>query len=405
MKTAHLGVRALFQNVIAHTNDEPLGVEISHGKGIYLYGPEGQRYIDFISGIAVANVGHAEPEVVAAIREQSGQYLHTMVYGEHIQAPQVLLANRLLELAGDSFNKVYFTNSGAEAVEAALKIAKKFTGRSGMISCFDSYHGSSHGALSISGSSLLKEGYGPLLPEVSHIRFNDWEGLNSIDERTACVVLEPVQAEAGYILPEVGYLEAVRKRCDAAGTLLIFDEIQTGCGRSGSFFAFQKYGVAPDILLLAKGLGGGMPLGAVLARAEIMDVIKRNPVLGHITTFGGHPVCCAAGLASLNKIVRDGLPQDLEKKESLILERLRNHKGVKGLSGTGLMWAVSLSSFEQVLAVMYACQRRGLLIDWFLYNAHSLRIAPPLIITLPEMEEALTIVSESILEVMAEEQS
>jgi acetylornithine/N-succinyldiaminopimelate aminotransferase len=290
--------RQLFLQHVAQTSDAPLGLEIEKAEGVYLYDVAGKKYIDLISGIGVSALGHCHPKVVQAVQAQAAKYMHTMVYGEYVQSPQVQLAKYLCDVLPSTLNAVYFTNSGTEATEGAMKLAKRFTGKSEIISCYNSYHGSTQGALSLNGDEYFKSAYRPLLPDVRQIRYNNFEDIHLITNKTAAIFLEPIQAEAGVIVPEKVYLEAVRKRCDETGTLLVFDEIQTGCGRTGNLFRFQTENVVPDILLVGKAFGGGLPLAAFIADIEIMQVLQNNPVLGHITTFGGNAVCCAAGMAS-----------------------------------------------------------------------------------------------------------
>lgn len=380
--------RQNFLRHLAQTSSSPMMIEVERAFGVVLYSPDGKEYIDMISGIGVANVGHCAPEVVRAVQEQAGRYMHTMVYGEFVQAPQVEFATALASLLGPQLDVVYFTNSGAEAVEGALKLAKKATGRQEIIAFERSYHGSTHGALSVTGSPMLKEGYGPFLPSVSHLRFNDFAQLGEISTQTACVIVEPIRGEAGVELPADGYLQALRQRCEATGCLLIFDEIQTGFGRTGTLFAHPALGIVPDILLLAKGLGGGMPLGAFIARRELMQVLSHDPVLGHITTFGGHPVSCAAGWAALRKIQDEQLLLQIPRKEALI-RGLADCPGVLGVRGLGLMFAVELGSFEKVLEVIGRCSELGVITDWFLHCDTAIRLAPPLVITVHELQTAL----------------
>ena len=382
--------RQLFLRHIAQTSDDPMLVEISHGKGVFLYNPEGKRYFDFISGIAVSNVGHCAPEVVQALRDQSEKYLHSMVYGEFVMSPQVKFAEKLVGLLGPELDSIYFVNSGSEAVEGGLKLAKKFTGRSHIVSMNHSYHGSTHGALSVTGAPELKAGYGPFLPNVTFIDFNDAEALSAITDQTACIIVEAVQGEAGIIWPQDGYLQAIRKRCDETGALLIIDEIQTGQGRAGAMYAHQRFDVRPDILLLAKGLGGGMPLGAFIASKKVMGVLTHDPVLGHISTFGGHSMSCTAGLAALEKIINEELIAQIPAKEALIRKKLA-HPKVKEIRGAGLMFAAVVDNFEQVKAVIESCLELGLITDWFLHCDYAIRIAPPLTISLSELEESLDI--------------
>jgi acetylornithine/succinyldiaminopimelate/putrescine aminotransferase len=354
-------------------------LEIVRAEGLFMYNDKGAKYLDMISGVSVSNTGHRHPRVVNAIKEQADAYLHLMVYGEVIQSPQVRLAERLVSLLPRDLSVCYFVNSGSEAVEGALKLAKRFTGRSRIISFRNSYHGSTHGALSVQGSETFKNPFRPLLPDVFLVDFNDFEAVNLIDDRTACVIVEPVQAEAGVIYPEKNFLSSLRERCNEKGTLLIFDEVQTAFGRLGKMFAIDKFNVTPDILVLAKALGGGMPLGAFMASGEIMSSLSENPALGHITTFGGHPVCCAAGLASLDVITGEGLVGDVERKSSLFRKYL-NHPAVSEVRGDGLLLAVKTGSKEMTEYVISHAPDYGLILDYFLFCNDSFRIAPPLII-------------------------
>lgn len=343
--------------------------------------------MDLVSGFAVSNVGHRNANVVNAIKDQVDRYMHLSVYGEFLQAPQVLFADKLVSVLPENLNSVYFVNSGAEATEGALKLAKRFTGRSKIISCNNAYHGSTHGALSVMGNDYYKDAYRPLLPEVSFINFNEYSEIEQIDTETACVIMETIQGEAGVRVPEIEYLKAIRNRCNETGTLLILDEIQTGFGRTGKLFAFEHFDIVPDILLLAKGIGGGMPIGAFISSKEIMNVLTENPILGHITTFGGHPVSCAAGLATLNTIIDEDLMNNIDGKEALF-RSLLIHPTIKEVRGKGLMLAIQLSNFEQVEAVSKTATENGIIIDWFLHCDTSIRIAPPLIISEGEIEHA-----------------
>lgn len=387
--------RELFLRNTAQTSSSPRLLEIEKAEGIYLYDPTGKKYMDLVSGFNVSNIGHRHPAVLEAIRKQLDKYLHVTVYGEFVQAPQVQLATELLSHLPGSFGSVYFTNSGTEAVEGAMKIAKKYTGRQEIIATKNAYHGSTQGALSLIGNSEYHRAYAPLLPGINFITFGDAEDLELITSRTASVIIEPIQGEAGIRIPSQDYLKALRKRCDETGTLLIFDEIQTGFGRTGSLFAFEQFAVVPDILLLAKGIGGGMPLGAFVAPKKIMDVIKENPMLGHITTFGGHPVSCAAALASLRVIVDSKLAEQVEKKSKLI-RKLLNTSKIKEIRGQGLMMALQLENFDQVEKVSEYCKQKGLIIDWFLHCESALRLAPPLTITEEEIEAFCPIVREAV---------
>ncbi len=379
----------------AQTSSSPRLVEVVKAEGVYLYGPNGEEYMDLVSGFNVSNIGHRHPRVLDAIKEQLDQYLHVTVYGEFVQAPQVQFATELLAELPAHFQSVYFTNSGTEAVEGAMKIAKKYTGRRQILAAKKAYHGSTQGALSLIGNEDYRRAYAPLLPEIDFISFNDMEDLDKITASTAAVILEAIQGEAGIRVPDVTYMQAVRKRCDETGTLLIFDEIQTGFGRTGKLFAFEHFGIVPDILMLAKGIGGGMPLGAFVAPKELMDVIKDNPILGHITTFGGHPVSCAAARASLAVIKEEKLIEQVEYKASLFRQQL-HHPSVREIRGLGLMMCLQLDSFEQVYQVSKYCADHGVMIDWYLHCETALRIAPPLTITESEIEKACNIIMKGL---------
>ena len=372
--------RQLFLNYIGQTSPAPLMLEIVSAEGVFMYGPSGEKYLDLISGVSVSNTGHRHPKVVKAIKDQVDSYLHLMVYGEIIQSPQVKYAERLTGLLPPVLDNCYFVNSGSEAIEGALKLAKKYTGKSRIVSFRNSYHGSTHGALSVQGSEIYKNSFRPLLPDTFQIGFNDYDAINFIDEKTACVITEPVQAEAGVIWPENNFLKLLRHRCNEKGALLIFDEVQTGFGRIGSMFATDRFKVIPDIIVLAKALGGGMPLGAFISSKEIMSVLSHNPQLGHITTFGGHPVCCAAGLASLEVIIDENLVAESRGKSEIIKRNL-NHPAIKEIRGEGLLLAVKLSDNESVHFAVAHAPDYGLILDYFLFCGDSFRIAPPLTIS------------------------
>lgn len=390
-----LNNRQLFLLNTAQTSDSPRMLEVERSEGVYLYSPDGQKYMDLVSGFAVSNIGHRHPKVLDAIRAQLDKYLHVTVYGEFVQAPQVELATALLEVLPDSLGSVYFTNSGTEATEGAMKVAKKYTGRREILAARKAYHGSTQGALSLIGNAAYHRAYAPLLPEIDFIDYNQLADVSKITERTAAVILEAVQGEAGIRVPDAAYMQAIRKRCDEVGALLIFDEIQTGFGRTGSLFAFEQYGMVPDIILLAKGLGGGMPIGAFAAPKAIMDVIKDNPMLGHITTFGGHPVSCAAARASLQVIQQEQLVQSVATKAALFRELLQ-HPRVQEIRGVGLMMCLQLDSFEQVFALSDYALQHGVIVDWFLHCESALRIAPPLTITESEIREACRVLTEGL---------
>jgi acetylornithine/succinyldiaminopimelate/putrescine aminotransferase len=383
-------LRELFFRHIAQTSPAPLAFEVERAEGVWLYGSKGEKVLDLISGIAVSNVGHRHPRVMQAIREQSEKYLHTLVYGEMIQSPQVKLAEKLCSLLPPALNSVYFVNSGSEAVEGALKLAKRATGRYRIFSMKHAYHGSTHGALSVTGDAALKQGYGPMLPEVFHIPFNDFAALQQIDYHTAAVIVEGIQGEAGVVMPQAGYLAALRRRCSEVGALMILDEIQTGFGRTGSLFYLEQAGIVPDILTIAKGMGAGMPIGAFVSSRELMSVLSFNPVLGHISTFGGHPLSAAAALAGLEVIAESGFLEEVREK-SLYLKQALSELPVLEIRGTGMMWALRLNDFEQVQALITFCMQQGLLTDWFLFASNCVRIAPPLVISKEEIDFAVEV--------------
>lgn len=387
--------RELFLQNTAQTSSSPRLFEIVKAEGIYLHGPNGEKYMDLVSGFNVSNIGHRHPKVLSAIQAQLDKYLHVTVYGEFVQAPQVQFATELLAVLPDNFQSVYFTNSGAEAVEGSMKIAKKFTGRRQIIACNQAYHGSTQGALSLIGNKEYHAAYAPLLPEIDFIDLNDMAALALITEQTAAVVIEAIQGEAGVRIPSPAFIQGLRQRCNETGTVLIFDEIQTGFGRTGKLFAFEHFDVIPDILMLAKGIGGGMPLGAFVARKELMDVIKDNPMLGHITTFGGHPVSCAAAQASLKVIKDENLLAQVQEKADLFRSELQSDK-IKEIRGLGLMMCLQLESFDQVYAVSNYCGQNGLIIDWYLHCETALRLAPPLTISKEEILEACKIIKAGI---------
>ena len=387
--------RELFLKNTAQTSESPRLIEIEKAEGSYLYGPQGQKYLDLVSGFNVSNIGHRHPKVIEAIQNQLEKYLHVTVYGEFVQAPQVQLATQLLANLPDTFGSVYFTNSGAEAVEGSMKIAKKFTGRRQIIAAKKAYHGSTQGALSLIGGTQYHEAYAPLLPEIDFIEFNSLPDLENITTKTAAVIVEAIQGEAGVRVPTSEYMQALRTKCTEVGALLIFDEIQTGFGRTGKLFAFEHFGIVPDILMLAKGIGGGMPLGAFVAPKHIMDVIKANPMLGHITTFGGHPVSCAAALASLGVILEEKLIESVDEKAALFRQELA-HPKIKEIRGLGLMMCLQVENFDQVYSVSKYCADNGVMIDWYLHCETALRVAPPLTISKEEILEACTIIKTAI---------
>jgi acetylornithine/N-succinyldiaminopimelate aminotransferase len=390
--------RQLFFNHLAQTSLEPPAFEFQRAKGIYLIDANGRKYMDLISGISVSNVGHNNTKVSAAIKKQLSKHSHLMVYGEYIVAPQVEYANILVEHLPKELNNVYFVSSGSEAVEGALKLSKRYTGRTEIVSFKNAYHGSTQGALSVMGDEEMKQAFRPLLPDVRFLEFNNEADLKQITNRTACVIVEPIQGEAGVIVPKeiqddklkpANYLQSLKNRCKETGTLLIFDEIQTGMGRTGEMFAFEKYNVVPDILCLAKAFGGGLPLGVFISSKEIMSTLSYNPVLGHITTFGGHPLSCVAGMAAFKEIER--LKAGVEKK-GLLFKKLLVHPLIKEVRGEGLLLAVQFESNEENKRIIIKCVEQGVITDWFLFNASSMRIAPPLIITEKEIKMACKII-------------
>jgi acetylornithine/succinyldiaminopimelate/putrescine aminotransferase len=387
--------RQLFFEHVAPTSKFPLAIEISRAKGVYMYGPDGKEYIDFISGIGVSNVGHCHPRVVEAIQYQAQTYMHLMVYGEYVQAPQVKLAEWFANHLPSSLSSVYFTNSGAEAIEGAMKLVKRVTGRSKILSFHHSYHGSTQGALSLIGDESFKQNFRPLLPGCDKISFNNFDDLQLIDKEVAAVFVETIQGEAGYIAPNHHYFQMLKKRCEEVGALLVCDEIQCGAGRTGSLWAFEHFNVVPDVLCLAKGIGGGMPIGAFIASQELMNHFTENPILGHLTTFGGHPVSCAAALACMQAMEDEKLIESIPEKEILIRQILK-HPKIKSIRGKGLMLAVEFDSFEINKVIIDRCIENGVITDWFLFNSHSMRIAPPLIITKAEIERACNVILSCI---------
>ena len=395
----HTILRKQFLAHIAQTSPSPMLVGVERAEGVFFYTPEGKRYYDLVAGVSVSNVGHGNPAVVAAVQEQAARYMHVMVYGELVESPQVRYAARIAGLLPGALDSVYFVNSGAEAVEGALKLAKRATGRTELISMRRAYHGSTHGAMSMMGApegEEWKNAFRPLLPDTQAITFNDFADLDRITHRTAAVLAEPVQGEAGVRPPVPGYLEALRRRCNEVGALLIFDEIQTGMGRTGAMFAMQRYGVVPDIVCLAKAFGGGMPLGAFVAPHAIMETLQSDPTLGHITTFGGHPVCCAAGLAALEYLLEHHVVEEVEAKGALYAELLRDHPAVREIRRSGLLLAVELGSSERLYRIMERFKEIGILSDWFLYCDTAFRISPPLIITESEIRESAALIRQAL---------
>ena len=383
--------RELFLKHVAQTSPSPLALEIVKAEGALLFDAGGKEYIDLIGGISVANTGHRHPKVIAAIQQQLDAYLHIMVYGEFVETPQVQYAQLLTQHLPPSLNSVYFTNSGAEAVEGAMKLAKRVTNRTGIIAFTNSYHGSTQGALSIIGDEYWRNAFRPLLPDVMHLAYNSDESLKEITGNTACVIAETVQAEAGVLAPAAEWMTKLRKKCTETGTLLVLDEIQTGFGRTGKLWGFEHFDIVPDVLLLGKALGGGMPLGAFIADKKLMDTLMGDPVLGHITTFGGHPVCCAAGMAAMKALLEEKMIDAVKKKEDL-LRSLLIHTKMKSVSSFGLWLAVAFDSFDTNKKVIDKCIEQGLLTDWFLFAGNCLRISPPLVISETQLRKAAELI-------------
>ncbi len=394
-----LTTRQLFFDHVGQTSDAPVAIEIERASGVYLYGPNNKKYIDLVAGVSVSNLGHCHPNVVQAVKDQAEKYMHLMVYGEYIQAPQVKLAKILSDNLPGDMDSVYFVNSGSEANEGALKLAKRYNGRSEIISFKKSYHGSTHGALSIMGDEYFKNSFRPLLPGIKFIEFNVEQDLEKITTKTSCVIVEPIQGEGGVILPKDNYLQKLRKRCDETSTLLIFDEVQTGFGRTGELFASNKYNVVPDIITLAKGMGGGMPIGAFAAKKELMDVLQSNPILGHITTFGGHPVSCAGSLASVETLLNENIVESVNQKGELFISYLKDHPKIKAIRGTGLFFAVEVEDNATVWRFIKRGILNGITTDPFLFCETAFRIAPPLIITEEEIKDACEIILKTLDEI------
>lgn len=393
-----LSSKQLFLNHVAQTSPSPIGIEMVKANGIYLQDVDGKQYIDLISGFSVANIGHSNAKVIEAVKQQAEQYMHLIVYGEFIQQPQVAYAKLLIEHLPTSLNCVYFTNSGTEATEGAMKLAKRVTGRSKIVSFNKSYHGSTQGALSVMGDEYWRNAFRPLLPDVQHVEFGSEEAIDAIDSKTACVIMETVQAEAGIVAPTKEWLQAIRNKCNQHCVLLILDEIQSGFGRTGSLWAFEQFNIVPDILLLGKALGGGMPLGAFIADKKLMATLTYDPVLGHISTFGGHPVSCAAGKAALEVLLQHNYISQVKRKEEILVKNI-HHPAILSIKHFGLWMAIQFDSFETNHAIIKKCIEKGMITDWFLFAADCLRIAPPLTITEDELLQVCKLLLESIVEV------
>ncbi len=387
--------RQLFQNHLAQTSSTPLQLEIESAQGVYLQGANGQKYLDLISGIGVSNIGHRHPKVISAIQKQLDNYLHLMVYGEYIQTPQVKLAHALAATLPEKLDNVYLVNSGSEAVEGALKLAKRYTGKTKIVSCQNAYHGSSHGALSVCGNEILKRSFRPLIPAIGLINFGNFDDLSCIDSNTAAVIVETIQGEAGVRITSQEYFEALRAKCDQYGCLLILDEIQSGYGRTGKFWAFEHYHIIPDIVVCAKGMGGGMPIGAFIASREVMQSLTNNPVLGHITTFGGHPLSAAAALATIKVIQDEELIPNVHQKAELFKKWLVHDK-ILAIRNKGLMMAVDFESYQVLKPIIDEAINGGIITDWFLFCDRSMRIAPPLTIKNDQIVEACKVIMKAI---------
>lgn len=394
----NLNQRQLFLRHVAQTSPAPMALEIEKGEGVCLIDTKGKKYFDLISGISVSSLGHCHPKVVEAITKQANTFMHTIVYGEFVQSPQVNLAKAITDLLPSSLDSVYFVSSGAEATEGAMKLAKRVTGRTEIISFKNAYHGSTHGALSIMGSEEFKNSFRPLLPDTKIIEFNNEEHLLQITERTACVVVEPVQAESGVNVPKNDFLKKLSARCKATGTLLVLDEIQTGFGRTGTLFAFEQFGIVPDVLLIAKAMGGGMPIGAFISSKANMDCFTNDPVLGHITTFGGNAVCCAASLATLTEINSTQLYKRAKNIEAIIHDKIK-HPLVKEIRSSGALIAVEFGDVDLNMRIIAKCIENGVITDWFLFCASAMRLAPPLIISDEELIKACDLIVASLNEV------
>ena len=388
-----------FRHFVCQTSPEPMGIEVERAHGCLVVDKNGKEYLDFLSGIGVASIGHAHPAVVHAVKEQAERYLHAMVYGEYVQEPQVQLAKRLAEVAPSSLSVTYFTNSGTEAIEGALKTARKYTDRPGFVSFFGSFHGDTFGSLSVGGNPLYREPFEPLLPGVTFLPFNAKAALERIDDRVAAVIIEPIQGEGGIRIPDDDFLPALRRRCTEVGALLIFDEVITGFGRTGRMFASEHWNVTPDVLVLAKALGGGMPLGAFISTPEIMATLSTDPPLAHVTTFGGHPVCCAAGLASLNFMLETNLPQRAQEKGEELIHKLHSlvgHGEFTTVRGRGLLIGMDFTSPEATRHFVQRCFAAGLILGWTLHRDTVVRLAPPLIISSAEIDRAIAIMHDAL---------
>ncbi|MDF1672960.1 MAG: aspartate aminotransferase family protein [Vicingaceae bacterium] len=378
------------------TNQSPYLIDVDRAEGIYIWDKNGKRYMDIIAGVAVNNIGHNHPKVIAAIQQQLSKHLHVMVYGEYLQDSQLDLAENLASILPESLNCSYIVNSGTEANEAALKLAKRYTGRQQIVSCKNSYHGSTHGSLSATGNEAKQSSFKPLLPQIDYITFNDIESLQLITDKTACVIIETIQGDAGLRKPTRQFINALREKCNETGALLIFDEVQVGMGRTGKMFAFEHYNVTPDILTLGKALGGGMPIGAFISSTEIMHCLTHTPALGHITTFGGHPVNCAAANACINVLKEENWIAEAENKGQFLEDLLKQHPAIKEIRRAGLFFAIDLGNEDKVAKVVTACLEKGLIGFWFLSTPTAFRLSPPLSITKEQLQEAADILISSL---------
>jgi len=391
-----MSARDFFLSHLGQTTPFPFLIEVERAEGIYIYDKNGKAYMDMISGVAVNNIGHRHPKVVSALKDQIDKYLHVMVYGEFIQDPQQLLVKELLEVLPKSLDGVYIVNSGTEAIEAALKLAKRVTGRTELVSFRGSYHGSTHGAMSVSGNEVKKQAFRPLLPDVQFLQLNKEDDLHRITLKTAAVILETIQGDAGVRRPSVTFMKALRQRCDEVGAMLILDEIQCGMGRTGKMFAFEHFAIIPDILTLGKALGGGMPIGALVSSQQKLMEFTHAPMLGHITTFGGHPVICAAAAAAVQVLKTEINWQELEDKAARFELRFKDHPELMEIRRVGMMFAFDMISAERVEKVVSRCMEKGLLTFWFLSHPHSFRLSPPLTITDDELNLAADIILSAI---------
>ena len=392
-----MGVKESFITHQGQTTPFPLCIDVESAEGMYVTDKSGKKYLDLVAGVSACSIGHCHPRVVKAIQNQTSKYMHVMVYGEFIQEPQLELAKKLASLLPDTLNSTYFVNSGVEAIEASMKLSKRYTGRAEIISCKNSYHGSTHGALSIMGNETYKQKFRPLLPDCRQIKYNDVDSLNEITEKTAAVIIEPIQGATGFITPKDGYLKLVREKCDEVGALLIFDEIQTCFGRTGNLFGLETYSVTPDILCMAKGMGGGMPIGSFTTSTEKMHCLREDPMLGHITTFGGHPIVCAASLATLDELCETQLFREVEKKETLF-RVLLNHPKIKEIRGKGLMLAIELDDIELCQKVVHRGLEMGIITFFFLFSKTAVRLSPLLTIS----DEEIRFASKIILNILDE---